>query len=99
MPGEYRFRMLLVRGGQRPADFLGQMQLVVNAINGNDKIVLSLPQATDAASPEYQLNFKSFQRVEGVFRLPKGAIVKSVQVRVFQKGQSAPKLVQSVNIA
>lgn len=99
MPGEYRFRMLLVRGGQRPADFLGQVQLVVNAINGNDKIVLSLPQATDAASPEYQLNFKSFQRVEGVFRLPKGAIVKSVQVRVFQKGQSAPKLVQSVNIA
>lgn len=99
MPGEFRFRMLLVRGGQRPADFLGQVQLVVNAINGNDKITLSLPQGPEAAASEYQLNFKSFQRVEGVFKLPQGAVVKSVQVRVFQKGQSAPKLVQSVNIA
>lgn len=99
MPGEYRFRMLLVRGGQRPADFVGQVQLVVNAVNGNDKLTVSLPLPADSASPDFQLNFKSFQRVEGVFKLPQGAIVKSVQVRVFQKGLSAPKLVQSVNIA
>jgi hypothetical protein len=94
--GEHRFRMLLVRGGQRPADFVGQMQLVVNAVQGSEKISLSLPQ--EGAAPEYQLNFKSFQRVEGVFKTPPGAIVKSVQVRVFQKGLNAPKLVQSVNI-
>ena len=98
-PGEFRFRMLLVRGGQRPADFVGRVQIVVNAQQGNEKLVLTLPPADTQAPAEYQLNFKSFQRVEGAFKIAPGAVVKSVQVRVYQNGGGAPKLAQTVNLS
>ncbi len=99
VPGEFKYRMLLVQGGQRPADFLGHVQIVVTAMQGAEKVVLALPPAADGKSPEYQLNFKSFQRVEGGFKIPPGAVVKTLQVRVYQNGASAPKLTQSVNIS
>ena len=98
MPGEFKFRLLLVQGGQRPADFQGHLQIVVSAVQGAEKIVLALPPVADGKTREFQLNIKSFQRVEGVFQLAPGAVVKSVQVRVYQNGASAPKLTQTVNI-
>jgi predicted GNAT family N-acyltransferase len=99
VPGEFRYRVLLVQGGQRPTDFQGHVQLVVSAQQGTQKIVLALPAVADGKKSEFQLNFKSFQRVEGAFRIAPDAVVKSVQVRVYQNGASAPKLTQSVNIS
>lgn len=99
MPGEYKYRVLLVQGGQRPADFHGHVQLVVSVQQGNEKKVVSLPPVADGKAREYQLNFKSFQRVEGAFKVSPDAVVKSVQVRVYQNGASTPKLTQSVNIS
>ena len=99
MPGEYRYRMLLVQGGQRPGDFQGYIQLVISAQQGAQKVVLTLPPENDAKSPQYQLNFKSFQRVEGTFRVEAGTVVKNIQVRVYQNGARTPKLTQSVNIS
>ena len=99
MPGEFRYRLLLVQGGQRPNDFQGHVQIVVSALQGTEKIVIALPPIADGKVREYQLNFKSFQRVEGVFKVAPGAVVKTVQVRVYQNGASAPKLTKSVNIS
>lgn len=99
VPGEFRYRMLLVQGGQRPADFQGHVQFVVSVVQGTEKIVLALPPVADGKTLEFQLNFKSFQRVEGVFKIAPGAVVKSVQVRVYQNGASAPKLTQTVTIS
>jgi hypothetical protein len=99
VPGEFKYRMLLVQGGQRPADFQGHVQIVVSALQGAEKVVLTLPPVADGKTSEFQLNFKSFQRIEGVFKMAPGAVVKTVQVRVYQNGASAPKLTQSVNIS
>ncbi len=99
VPGEFKYQLLVVQGGQRPADFQGHVQIIVSAQRGADKIVLSLPPVADGKTQEYQLNFKSFQRVEGVFKISPGAVVKSVQVRVYHNGTSAPKLIQSVNVS
>lgn len=99
VPGEFKYRVLLVQGGQRPSDFHGHVQLVVSVQQGNEKSVVSLPPVADGKTREYQLNFKSFQRVEGAFKVAPGAVVKSVQVRVYQNGASTPKLTQSVNIS
>lgn len=99
VPGEYRYRLLLVQGGQRPSDFHGHVQLVVSAQKGAENVVMALPPVADGKAQEYQLNFKSFQRLEGAFRLAPGAVVRSVQVRVYQNGASAPKLTKSVNIS
>ncbi len=98
VPGEFRYRMLLVQGGQRPPDFQGHVQIVVSALQGAEKIVIAMPPTADGKTREYHLNFKSFQRVEGTFKIAPGAVVKSVQVRVYQNGASTPKLTQSVTI-
>ena len=99
VPGEFKYHMLLVQGGQRPPDFQGHVQVVVTALQGTEKVVLALPPVADGKLREFQLNFKSFQRVEGAFKLAPGAVVKTVQVRVYQNGSSAPKLTKSVTIS
>ena len=99
VPGEFKYRLLLVQGGQRPGDFQGHVQIVVSALQGAEKVVLALPPLADGKTREYQLNFKSFQRIEGAFKIAPGALVKTVQVRVYQNGASAPKLTQTVNIS
>jgi hypothetical protein len=75
------------------------VQIVVSAQQGAENVVLALPPVADGKMREYQLNFKSFQRVEGAFKIAPGAVVKSLQVRVYQNGTSAPKLTKSVNIS
>jgi hypothetical protein len=99
IPGEFKYQLLVVQGGQRPVDFQGHVQIVVSAQQGMEKIVTALPPVADGKIREYQLNFKSFQRIEGAFKIAPGAVVKSVQVRVYQNGATAPKLSQTVTIS
>ena len=99
MPGEYRYRMLLIQGGQRPGDFQGHVQLVINVQRGSQTVVLMLPPENDTKSRDFQLHFKSYQRVEGTFKVEPGVVVKNIQVRVYQNGVRTPKLTQSVNIS
>lgn len=97
LPGEYRYRLLLTQTGQRNKDFVGTLQFVVNLQQDNKKTVMLLPAEGDEASKEYKLNFRFYQRVEGTFRVAPGAVVKSIQVRVFETGSKEPKLTQAVN--
>ena len=66
LPGEYRYRLLLVQSGQRGKEFHGALQFVVNLEQGDRKFVLSLPPEDQKNAREYQVSFKFFQRVEGV---------------------------------
>lgn len=99
LPGEYRYRLLLVQSGQRLKEFQGSLQFVLNVQQGDRKVVLMLPPEPDRGAKEYQLNFKFFQRIEGTFKIAPDAVVKGMQVRVFENGSNAPKLTQSVNIS
>jgi hypothetical protein len=99
LPGEYRYRLLLVQSGQRVKEFHGALQFVVNLEQGDRKFVLSLPPEDQKNSREYQVNFKFFQRVEGTFKVAPGTVVKSLQVRVFESGANAPKLSQTVSVS
>ena len=96
LPGEYRYRLLLTQTGQRSKDFQGSLQFVVNLQQDTRKIVMTLP-AEGEADKAIKLNFRFYQRVEGTFRVTSGAVVKSVQVRVFENGSTEPKLTQAVN--
>ena len=105
LPGEYRYRLLLVRSGQlRAKEFQGNLQLLVNAQHDGKKTVVVFPQegavpkstAEDAA---YKLNFKYYKRVEHSFRLPPDMSVESVQVRVFERGISEPKIKQNISMS
>jgi len=98
LPGEYRYRVLLTQTGARTKDFLGSLQFVVNLQQPDDKkVVMTLPAEGKKADQAFKLNFRFYQRVEGTFHVEAGAVVKSVQVRVFENGSNEPKLTQAVN--
>ena len=99
IPGEYRYRLLLVQTGQRIKEFQGSLQFVLNLQQDSRKVVLTLPGENASRAKEYQLNFKFFQRIEGTFKIAPGAVVQSLQVRVFENGSNAPKLAQTVDIS
>ncbi|MCW5605388.1 MAG: hypothetical protein KIT18_12675 [Burkholderiales bacterium] len=99
LPGEYRYRLLLVQTGQRVRDFQGSLQFVLNIEQEGRKVVLTLPPEGERGTKEYQLNFRVFQRIEGTFRIAPDATVQGMQVRVFENGSNAPKLTQSVGVS
>ncbi len=95
LPGEYRYRLLLTQTGQRAADFRGDLQFIVNLQQDNKKIVMTLPAQGDQDRSGYKLSFRFYQRIEGTFRVAPDAVVKSMQVRVFESGSGEPKLTQT----
>ena len=99
LPGEYRYRLLLLQGGQREKEFQGKVQLLVNLQQDGKKSVITLPALGGKDAQTFNLNFKFYQRVEGMFQVPPKAQVKNIQVRVFENNSSQPKLMQTVNIS
>ncbi len=99
LPGEYRYRLLLVRTGPRAKEFQGRLQFVLNLLQDERPMVLTMPAENEKNAKEYQLNFKFFQRIEGTFKVAPDAMVKSLQVRVFENGSNAPKLTQTINVS
>ncbi|MCX7892084.1 MAG: hypothetical protein N2544_06940 [Burkholderiales bacterium] len=99
VPGEYRYRMLVSQGGAaRDREFRGALQLVVELQREGRGAVLTLPEEKGAGGEAYTLAFKRYHRVEGVFRVPPGAVVKSVQARIFEAGAREPRAVQTFRL-
>ena len=105
LPGEYRYRLLLVQGGQqRVKPFIGHMQLLANVVRNGVRSVVVFPRespAAENAGPDvtYQLNFKYYLRIQRSFQLPEDALVESIEVRIFERGSSEPRIKQSVNLS
>jgi hypothetical protein len=97
LPGEYHYRLLLIQTGKRSKDFQGTLQFAVNLQQDDKKVVMTLPAADDKEGNGFKLNFRFYQRIEGAFRVAPDAVVKSMQVRVFENGSSEPKLTQTAN--
>lgn len=100
VPGEYRYRLLvLLGGGRRERQFEGSLQLVLKVqVLGRDGIIV-LPDPAAVENASFRLSFKYFQRVEGTFRVPSDTRVRSVQARVLEKGASQARAVQSVDLS
>jgi hypothetical protein len=100
LPGEYRYRLLVVMGGaRRDRQFQGSLQLVLNVqANGHSGMIL-LPEPTQPESSAFKLNFKYFQRVEGTFRVPEQTRLRAVQVRILENGSSQARATQSLDLS
>lgn len=99
LPGEYRYRLLLLTPtDRRSRDFSGRLELVVNLQEGGRNAMMSFPEPGDAAAAAFRLAFKYFRRVEGTFRVSPKAKVESVQVRIYETGSSQPRATQSVTL-
>ena len=97
LPGEYRYRLLLVTpSSRRERYFSGRLELVVSLQEGGQNVMMSFPGQADAGAAAFKLAFKYFRRVEGSFRVNPKAKVESVQVRVYETGSSQPRATHSV---
>lgn len=98
LPGEYRYRVLLVAAGpRRGKEFQGRLELVVGLTDDGRGAMITVPGQSEPEGP-FRLGFKHFQRVDGIFRVSPRARVGSVQLRVYEAGTAAPKLTQSVTL-
>lgn len=87
LPGEYRYQMLVVNNAGRQAkEIRGALQLVLKMqLNGKDAMI-TIPSETEQNPQRFRFEIKHFQRLEGVFSVPQGAVVKNVEVRLLQDG-------------
>ena len=79
-----RYRVLLIQGGRNVREFNGNYQLVMRFVQNDKDAMITFPKPESAGA--YRLSFKHYQRVEGVLDVPPGAIVKSVQIKVLERG-------------
>lgn len=99
LPGEYRYRLLLLTPStRRERDFHGRLELVVNLTEGGRSAIMSFPEQADAGAAAFKLGFRYFQRVEGTFRVSPKAKVESVQVRVYEGGSTQPRTTLQVTL-
>jgi hypothetical protein len=67
--------------------FVGNLQLAVTTLQDGKSAMMVFPENNPNELDKFKLNFKHYQRVEGVLTLPQGASVKLVQARVLERGQ------------
>ncbi len=82
LPNEFRYRMLLTQGGQRKQDFKGKVQIVARIQTGTQQTAVSFPSDAEVRGQGGEIEFRYYQKVDGRFRIPQGAQLKSIQVRV-----------------
>ena len=95
----YRFSMLVVRGGNPSDEFSGQLTLSASVAAAGHNLTLTLPDDQPDTAATLKLKFKYYQRVEGTFRIPVGGQLRSLQARVIEPGQVAPKATRSLNLS
>lgn len=99
LPGEYRYRLLVLQGGRLDREFHGSLQLVVEMQQDGRNATIVIPDPSESGNAAFKLNFKYFRRVEGTFRVPAGAKVKTVQARVLENGSDEARASQNVNLS
>lgn len=95
---QMHYRLLVQQSGKPDKDFTGSVQLRVNFVQNGHGFTLQVPDpsAADDVARGMQLSFRHYQRVEGAFTLPAGAVARSVQVRVLAGGET--QLQQNFNL-
>jgi hypothetical protein len=99
LPGEYRYRLLLLASGaRRGREFQGRLELVVNLTEAGRNVMITVPEPAESDASAFRLAFKHFQRVEGTFRVSPGARVESVQARIYEAGTGPAKATRNVTL-
>ncbi len=98
IPGEYRYRVLLLQGGKRERPFQGSIQFSANLQTKGRDAIVPLNGDGMAENGSRALSFKFFHRLEGTFRTPPAGQVRSIQVRIFETGSNEARTTQSVNL-
>jgi hypothetical protein len=85
--GQYRFRLLLAQTSEKKdKEFKGVIQFVAVVQRGKETVMMQFPAAGDTDTGQYQVSFRYFRRVEGVFKVGDGHQVRRVEARLLQDG-------------
>ncbi len=97
--GTYRFRALVVQGNAE-SPFKGRITMVATIVMDKDgkRLNINLPEEQPDLLPSLGLDFKTYQRVEGIFKVPANAQLKTLQVKVLPSGSATPKAQQSIQL-
>ncbi len=98
LPNEYRYRLLILQGGQRKQDFKGKVQLIVRVQIGAQQSTLSFPPDNELKAPGNEVDFRYYQKLDGRFKIPEGAQLKSVQARLLGLPAYDVRTQKSVNL-
>ncbi|MET0961844.1 MAG: DUF6776 family protein [Noviherbaspirillum sp.] len=85
-PNQLRYRLLVMRRGNSAQDFKGSLALSLAVMQAGKPALLAFPGKDDKAEP-FKLEFRRYQRIEGILTLPDGVQVKNVQARVLENGK------------
>ncbi len=87
---QLRYRLLVQQSGKPDKDFVGSVQLRVEFVQNARGFTLQIPDPNQpsGAGQGLALSFRHYQRLEGGFALPAGAVARSVQVRILSGGQT-----------
>ena len=96
---EFRYRMLLIQGGQRKQDFKGRVQIIARVARNGVLSTLSFPEDTALKGPGAEVILKYYQKLEGRFRIPEGALLKGVQVRIIGLPGGEIRTTKALNIS
>lgn len=101
----WHYSVLVVRGGAPRDDFEGRLALSAtlgpppdDAGSGRETTIL-LPDDQPAAAPALKLRFKYYQRIEGTLKVPAGTQVRSLTVRAYEDGTSAPRVTRTLALS
>jgi hypothetical protein len=85
-----RFRLLIQQSGKADRDFIGSVKMEVKFTQKAGSFVFEIPEAdaTPDRAKAFELSFRHYQRLEGSFTLPTGAVARSVLVRVLAAGET-----------
>jgi hypothetical protein len=95
-PNEFRYRMLLVQGGQRKQDFKGRVQIVARIARGTALSTATYPEGDPGEAGAFEFRF--YHRVEGRFAIPEDAVLRSVDVRILAVPGGQVKLSRTINM-
>jgi hypothetical protein len=96
-PNEFRYRMLLTQGGQRKQDFRGRVQVVARVAQAGATDTLTFPDPA-AGESAGSFEFRFYQKVEGRFVVPEGAVLKSAEIRILAVPGGQVKLTRTINM-
>lgn len=93
-----RFRLLIQQSGKADRDFVGSVQMEVRFTEKGGNFIYEMPEsdATQERAKAFDLSFRHYQRLEGTFTLPTGAVAHSVLIRVLAAGETQTQ--QSFNL-
>ncbi len=90
-PGEYRYALTLVQGGERPSDFKGNLRFQVRLLQHDQR--KTIPLIGKNSKQDFPVNFKFLHRLEESFNVPPNTTIESLKVKIYENNNSKKAII------